>query len=106
MTYAVVSIAGKQYKVKKDDLLAVDRLGSQEGDKLKVDDVLLLVNDGKVLIGKPKVLGAQVVFKVQKQFKGKKILVEKFKAKSRYHRQTGHRQLLTQLQVLEILSPK
>lgn len=106
MTYAVVSIAGKQYKIKKDDLLVVDRLDDQEGERLKVDDILLLVDDGKVLVGKPKVLGAQVVFKVQKQFKGKKLLVEKFKAKSRYHRQIGHRQLLTQLKVLEILPPK
>jgi len=106
MIYAVVSIAGKQYKVKNDDLLVVDRLAGQEGEKLKIDDILLLVKDGEVLIGKPKVVGAQIVFKIQKQFKGKKLLVEKFKAKSRYHRQTGHRQFLTQLQVLEILSPK
>jgi large subunit ribosomal protein L21 len=106
VNYAVIQIKGKQYKVKKGQLLTTDYLAQEENSLLNVNDVLLLVTENKVLIGQPKVEGASVKLRIGKDLRGKKIYVEKYKAKSRYHRRTGHRQSLTQFQVEEIIAPK
>lgn len=98
MKYAVIKTQGKQYKVKEGDVVAVDNV--QDG-KLNIE-VLLLVSDKKVMIGKPVVSGAKIKAKVLKNFKGKKTRVAKFKAKSRYRRVVGFRPSLTQIQIEKI----
>lgn len=97
--YAVIRINGNQYKVAVGDELLVDKL---EGKKVD-PEVLLLVKDGKIYVGKPKVRGARVKLKVLDEVvKGKKLYVQKFKAKSRYRRKYGFRPVYTRLLVENI----
>ncbi len=105
MEYAVVKIAGKQHMVTPGQVLEVDKLKT-DGKKVLLDDVLLYVNDGKQLIGKPHVSGVSVAMKVLEEKKGDKIRVSKFKAKSRYRKTIGFRAQLTVLEVESINSSK
>jgi len=100
MKYAILRIKGKQYRVSDKDEIVVDRLeGNPEAE------VLLLVEDGKVKIGKPKVSGVKVDLKViNKDEKGEKIKILKYKAKSRYRRRIGFRSVNTRILVNKILS--
>ena len=104
MNYAVIQTGGKQYKVEKGTTLTVDKLNDlKEGANTIFDQVLLVVEDGKVTLGKPFVAGAVVTAKViSEDFKGEKIRVAKFLAKSRYRKVMGHRSRLSKVEVLEI----
>ena len=100
MNYAVVKIGGKQYRVSEGQTLEVENLGDTDG---KAEfEVLLLVTDKGVKIGKPKVAGSKVKAKVLKNLKGEKVRVAKFKSKVRYRRVTGFRPSLTQIQIEKI----
>ena len=99
MKYAVIRIKGNQYKVTEGQELLVDRL---KDTKIK-PEVLLLVNNGKISIGKPTVKDAKVKIKVIKEEeKGKKLYIQKFRAKSRYRRKMGFRPLHTRLLIEKI----
>lgn len=99
MKYAVIRIKGQQYKVSEGDEILVGKLA----DKKPGAEVLLLVDDGKIKVGKPTVRGAKVKIKIVKQEeKGKKLYVQKFKAKSRYRRKMGFRPLYTRLLIEKI----
>ena len=100
--YAIVDIAGKQFKVQKDQKLYVHRLQEEEGKKVKLDQVLLIDNDGKVKVGTPKVSGASVEAKVLQHLKGDKVIVFKKKRRKGYKVRNGHRQHLTQIQIENI----
>ena len=84
----------------------MEKLDGKEGDTIRFDQVLLLVDAGKVTIGRPLVKGAVVKAKILEQFKGKKIRVATYKAKSRYRRVLGHRKHLTKLQIQTISASK
>lgn len=100
--YAIVRINGKQYQVSKGDTIDVDKLEGEVGSTLKIDDVLMVGDDGKTTIGDPVVKGAMVKAKILEQKKGKKIEVRRFKAKSRYRRKTGFRPMLTSIEISSI----
>lgn len=100
MKYAVVSQNGKQYKVEEGEELLID--GHKNGQGIEFGDVLLIVNDAKVKIGKPKIAGAKVTAKILGQEKGKKIDVVKYKAKSRYRRHLGFRPQYTRIKIEKI----
>ena len=102
--YAIVEIAGQQFKVEKDQKLFVHRLDSKEGSKVTFDNVLLLENGDKISVGAPAVDGAQVGAKVLKHFKGNKVIVFKKKRRKGYRVKNGHRQALTEIQVENILA--
>ena len=102
--YAIVEIAGQQFKVEKDQKLFVHRLESKEGSKVTFDNVLLLANGDKISIGAPAIDGAQVGVKVLKHFKGNKVIVFKKKRRKGYRVKNGHRQALTEIQVENILA--
>lgn len=106
MQYAVIETGGKQYKVKTGDVLQVENLGIEDGKKITLDKVMLLVNDGKAEIGMPYLKDVTVDLKVMGSLKGDKIRVAKFKAKSRYRRVQGHRQQLSEVLVEAIKSGK
>lgn len=97
--YAVVNIAGQQFKVEKDQKIYVHRLSEKEGDKVTFDEVLLLDNKGKVDVGAPVVKGAQVTAKILKHLKGDKVIVFKKKRRKGYQTRNGHRQLLSQIAI-------
>ncbi len=101
--YAIVEIAGQQFKVEKDQKIFVHRLEGKEGDALEFDRVLLRGNDEKIEVGAPVVEGAMVKAKVLEHVKADKILVFKKKRRKGYQKMNGHRQLMTQIQIEEIV---
>ncbi len=102
MDYAIFKTGGKQYRVSQGDVLDVEKLPLAEGATAEFDEVLAVSEDGAVNIGTPTVAGARVVAQVQSQYKDKKILVFKYKAKTRYRRKKGHRQNYTRLVIQDI----
>jgi large subunit ribosomal protein L21 len=102
--YAVIKTGGKQYRVAKDDVIIVERLAGEAGDKIEIDQVLLL-DDGKgPTLGTPLVDGARVAATVLDQSRGDKIIVFKKKRRKNYRRTMGHRQDLTVLRITDILA--
>ena len=97
--YAIVTIAGQQFKVENDQQLFVHRLDSKEGDSITFDNILLVENNGSVSIGSPTVSGASVSAKVLGHHKGDKVIVFKKKRRKGYQKSNGHRQYLTRLQI-------
>jgi len=101
--YAIVDIAGQQFKVEKDKKIYVHRLKANEGDNVEFEKVLLIDNDGKdVKIGAPVVDGAKVTAKVLTHVKGDKVIVFKKKRRKGYKVKNGHRQQFTQIQIENI----
>ncbi len=100
--YAIVEIAGQQFKVENNSKLFVHRLEGEEGSNVEFDKVLLLENDGKYKIGKPEVKNAKVTAKILSHVKGDKVLVFKKKRRKGYQKLNGHRQQFTQLQIESI----
>jgi large subunit ribosomal protein L21 len=97
--YAIVEIAGQQFKVEKDQQLYVHRLENKEGEVVSFDNVLLIDNDGKVNVGAPAIEGASVSAKVMEHLKGDKVIVFKKKRRKGYRKKNGHRQYLTSIQI-------
>ncbi|MBT8273537.1 MAG: 50S ribosomal protein L21 [Bacteroidia bacterium] len=102
--YAIVEIAGQQFKVEKDQKVFVHRLQTEEGKKVAFDNVLLIGDGDKVTVGAPAIDGAQVGAKVLKHFKGDKVIVFKKKRRKGYRVKNGHRQSLTEIQVESIVA--
>ena len=99
--YAIVQTGGRQYRVQPGTVLDVEKLEAEVGARVDLP-VLLLSDDDQLLVGTPHVEGARVVAEVQDQFRGPKIIIFKYKAKTRYRVKTGHRQSVTQLSIKEI----
>ena len=102
--YAIVEIAGKQFKVQAEDTLYVPHLQADAGDELTFDRVLLVAEDGDVKLGTPLVEDASITAKVLEHVKGDKITVFKKKRRKRYKVKQGHRQQYTQIQVSDLSS--
>jgi large subunit ribosomal protein L21 len=100
--YAIVEIAGQQFKIEKDQKIFVHRLNAEEGAKVEFNQVLLIDNEGKIKVGTPTVSGAKVSATVLNHLKGDKVLVFKKKRKKGYQKLNGHRQYLTQLEINQI----
>lgn len=103
--YAIVEIAGQQFKVQKDAKLFVHHLPEKnEGDSVEFDKVLLIDNEGQVTIGAPAISGAKVQAKVLVPLvKGDKVIVFKKRRRKGYQKKNGHRQQFTQIQIENIL---
>jgi large subunit ribosomal protein L21 len=99
MNYAIIKIAGKQYKVSPHDVITIDKIAGTKGEKVKIDDVLLLIKDGKTQVGRPKIEGVSIQATILDQIKSKKQRVVKFRAKSRYKKVKGMRRLWTKLEI-------
>jgi large subunit ribosomal protein L21 len=103
--YAIVEIAGQQFKVSKDQKVYVHRLEGKEGDAITFAKVLLLDIDGTVTLGAPAIEGASVEAKVLQHLKGDKVIVFKKKRRKGYKKKNGHRQSLTQISIANIVLP-
>jgi len=101
--YAIVEIAGQQFKIEKEQKLFVHRLKAEEGSQVNFDRVMLVDNDGKVKVGAPTVKGATVTATVLHHLKGDKVLVFKKKKRKSYQKMNGHRQYLTSIQIDDII---
>tara|TARA_R110002050_G_scaffold110892_2_gene223590 strand:+ start:8458 stop:9132 length:675 start_codon:yes stop_codon:yes gene_type:complete len=102
--YAIVEIAGQQFKVAKDQKVYVHRLQNEEGSNVTFDNVLLLEDGSNITIGAPAIDGAAVEAKVIKHLKGDKVIVFKKKRRKGYKVRNGHRQYLTELLIESIVS--
>src|SRR5690606_6049027 len=100
--YAIVEIAGQQFKVSKDQKVFVHRLDAEEGKNVNFSKVLLLDNNGAITLGAPAIEGASVEAKVLQHLKGDKVIVFKKKRRKGYKKKNGHRQSLTQIEVVSI----
>ena len=101
--YAIVEIAGQQFKVEKDQQIFVHRLDNEEGSKVEFDKVLLIDNGGKVNVGAPAISGAKVTAKVLGHMKGDKVIVFKKKRRKGYKVKNGHRQSFSQIEIQSIV---
>ena len=104
--YAIITTGGKQYKIEENKDIVVGRIEGKEGDKVTIDQINLLSNEGKVKIGAPGVKNVKVEAAIKEQIKGDKVIAFKHKAKKRYNRKVGHRQLLTVLHLDKIKTGK
>ena len=102
--YAIVEIAGQQFKVSKDQKVYVHRLANEEGAHVSFDRVLLIDNNGAITVGAPAINGASVEAKVLKHVKGDKVIVFKKKRRKGYKVKNGHRQLFTQIVIENIVA--
>ena len=102
--YAIVEISGKQFKVEKKQKLFVNRIDAEEGKKVSFDNVLMFSDGNKLSIGSPVVSGVKVDAKVLKHLKSDKVIVFKKKRRKGYKVKNGHRQLITQIEINDIIS--
>ncbi len=103
--YAVIRTGGKQYTVREGETLDVELLPTPAGESIELGEVLMLGEGGDITVGTPVVVGAKVVAEVVEHGKGDKIIVFKFKAKTRYRKKIGHRQRFTRLSITQIVAP-
>jgi large subunit ribosomal protein L21 len=100
--YAIIRSGGKQYRVQQGATIDVERLAAPEGERVDLSEVLLLDEDGRVTVGTPTVPGVKVVAEVVSHGRGPKIIVFRYKSKTRYRKKTGHRQAFTRLAIQRI----
>ena len=100
--YAIVDIAGQQFKVAKDQQIFVHRLQGDEGASIEFDNVLLAEDGGKFKVGTPTLKGAVVSAKILSHLKGDKVIVFKKKRRKGYKKKNGHRQQFTKIQITGI----
>ena len=98
--YAIIATGGKQYKVSEGDIITIEKLGVEAGEKVTFDQVLA-VSDNGIKVGAD-VANASVEASVVKEGRGKKVIVYKYKRKSGYHKKNGHRQQYTQVKIEKI----
>ena len=101
--YAIVDIAGQQFKVVKDQKVYVHRLDAAEGTDMEFAKVLLIDNEGNIQVGNPVVEGAKIAAKFLTHVRGDKVLVFKKKRRKGYQKLNGHRQNFTQIQIQDII---
>jgi large subunit ribosomal protein L21 len=100
--YAIVEIAGQQFKVEKDKKIFVHRLDKNEGDKLEFEKVLLVDDEGKIKLGTPVLEGAKIAAKVLEHVRGEKVKIFKKKRRKGYQKLSGHRQDFTRIEIESI----
>lgn len=99
---AIIKTGGKQYKIEEGDKIKVEKLEGEEGSIITLDEVLFMGDEKEVKVGTPVVAGAKVEAKIIKTEKGDKVVGVKFKAKKRYKVKFGHRQIMTELEIISI----
>jgi len=102
--FAIIQTGGKQYKVKKGDVIEIEKIDKKKGSKIKFDKILLISSDEgrNFKMGKSYIKGAKVEGEILDQIKGKKITIIKYKPKTRYKRKKGHRQLYAKVRIGKI----
>ena len=99
--YAIIATGGKQYKVSEGDIITIEKLGVEAGEKVTFDQVLVVGGDD-LKVGDPTVAGGTVEASVVKEGRAKKVIVYKYKRKTGYHKKNGHRQAYTQVKIEKI----
>ena len=99
--YAIIATGGKQYKVSEGDIITIEKLGVEAGEKVTFDQVLVVGGD-EAKVGEPTVAGATVTASVVGEGRDKKVIVYKYKRKTGYHKKNGHRQAYTEVKIEKI----
>ncbi len=102
MKYAVIEIAGRQYKVQEGDSIVTDAFKSDIGSEILIDQVQVLSDGDQIKVGNPTLPGVSLKLELVRNFNDDKVIIRRFKAKSRYRKNKGHRQPKTELKVLSI----
>lgn len=102
MMYAVIKTGGKEYRISKGDIIRVEKLEGNVGDKVTLKDVLMVSQEGQVQFGNPHLTNVVVMGEIAQQIKGRKVLTYKMKKRKNYRRLKGHRQTYTYLKVNDI----
>lgn len=100
--YAIIETGGKQFRVKEGDVIEVEKLDAQPGETISITKVLMVGNGDDVTFGSPLVEGAVVEVEVEDTYRGKKLLILKFKKRKKYRRKQGHRQSITKIAIKSI----
>ncbi len=100
--YAVVKAGGKEYKVSQGDIIQIEKIGGEIGDRVELKNVLMISLGEKIVVGKPYLENATVIGEIVRHAKGKKILIYKMKKRKNYRRLKGHRQNYTYLKINDI----
>jgi len=99
---AIIKTGGKQYLVSPGQKLKIEKIEKKEGEEITFDHVLLVEKQKKLQIGTPEIKGAKVIGKILKQGKNKKVIILKYKPKTRYKKKQGHRQPFTEVEISKI----
>jgi len=100
--FAIIKLNNKQHMIKDGDKIRVEKIDGKAGSKIDINEVLLMQKGDKISIGSPNIKGEKVEAKLVRQFKGKKIKIFKYKAKSRYRKRKGHRQNYTEIEITKL----
>lgn len=100
--YAVVKAGGKEYKVSQGDIIQIEKINGEIGDRVELKNVLMISLGEKIVVGKPYLENATVIGEIVRHAKGKKILIYKMKKRKNYRRLKGHRQNYTYLKINDI----
>lgn len=104
--YAILENGSHQYRVREGEKVTIDRRPEGEGAEISFDKILLIAGgEGDPVIGAPLVEGARVEARILRQYRGKKIIIRKFKKRKGYRRKRGHRQYYTDVQITKIIAP-
>ena len=99
MNYAVIKSGGKQHKVEEGEVISIEKLNAEEGDKVEFEEVLAIKSEGKLQVGSPAIEGAKVTGTVLSQEKAKKVVIMKMRRRQDYRSKQGHRQKLTKVKI-------
>lgn len=99
---AIIKTGGKQYTVTENDIITIEKLDAEVGDKVTFDEVLMTSKDGEISVGRPFLDNVKINGVVEEQGKGDKVIVFKFKRKKDYRKKRGHRQLYTKVRIESI----
>jgi large subunit ribosomal protein L21 len=105
MAYAIFEDGSHQFRVREGDVITVDRRDVEPGAELVFDRVLLIAGDGEPVIGVPLLTGAKVHAEVVRQFRDKKIVIQKFRRRKNLRRRNGHRQYYTSVRITSVVGP-
>lgn len=100
--YAIIEVGGKQYSVKEQDIIDVERQAGKEGQEITLGRVLLISKDKKLEVGQPYIKEARVMAKILRQIRAPKVVSFKYQRRKSFHRKKGHRQQLTCVQIKDI----
>lgn len=100
--YAIIELGAKQYNIKKDDIIEVEKQVGEKGSEILLDKVLLVADEGYLKVGQPYLKEAKIKAEVLGDFKSKKTIAFMYRRRKAYHKKTGHRQQLTRLKIKEI----
>jgi large subunit ribosomal protein L21 len=103
--YAIIENGSHQFRVQQDQTITIDRRSEEPGTEITFDKVLLLAGDGAPVIGTPLVAGASVVGELLRTYRGRKILIQKFRRRKNYRRRRGHRQTYSVVKIKQINAP-